>query len=64
MYLACAETTVLSMIFIADIRWKFIEKHFCCHQLTPVYFLDIITSAPWSKISEQLIKDSCNKQTR
>lgn len=26
-YLACIEATVLGMIFIADIRWKFIQKN-------------------------------------
>lgn len=66
-YLACVAATALSMIFTAAINGRFhrdILYHFCDHQLTPVHFWDIITSALWTKVSEQQVRESCNKQTR
>lgn len=66
-YLACVAATALSMIFTAAINGRLhrdILYHFCDHQLTPVHFWDIITSALWIKASEQLVRESCNKQTR
>lgn len=66
-YLACTAATALSVIFTADINASFYRDtlhHFCDHQLSPVHFWDIITSALWIKISEQLIKEPSNKQTR